>query len=142
MTMQFSHPLSRRLSRYSQDTVSPDIIEISQMASGLLDADRQQSSQPTLIRHSLPVQGLLYRNDAYHSAAMAAAIAGSTQADSYPAPHCHLQVVPQVSTKLDEYDKTHQLHIRRRLQHRISVAMAKGDQALVNLLQRELCQAS
>lgn len=140
--MQRSQSLSPRFSRYSQDTVSADIIEPSQMASGLLAADLHQSSQPTVVCHSLPVPGLRYRSDAYHPAyPLVTAIPStvqSAQSLSNPVPHRELQVIP----KKNEYDKTHQLNIQQRLQHRIAVAIAKGDQSLVKLLQRELWQAS
>jgi len=139
--MQRSQSLSARFSRYSQDTVSADIIEPSQMASGLF-ADRHRSSQPTVVCHSLPVPGLRYRSDAYHTAYPLVTATPSTvqsvQSLSNPVSHCELQVIP----KKNEYDKTHQLHIQQRLQHRIAVAIAKGDQSLVKLLQRELWQAS
>jgi len=142
MTMQFSQSLSPRLSRYSQDTVSADIIETCQetcqIASGLLATDQHRSSQPPMVRHSLPVPGLRYRSDTYRSVTAAQSTVRSTQSISSPVPHRELQVV----AKTTEYDKTHQLHIQKRLQHRIAVAMAKGDQSLVKLLQRELWQAS
>ena len=140
--MQRSQSLSPRFSRYSQDTVSADIIEPSQMASGLLAADLHQSSQPTVVCHSLPVPGLRYRSDAYHSAYPLVTATPSTvesaQSLSNPLPHRDLQAIP----KKHEYHKTQPLHIPPRLQHRIAVAIAKGDQSLVKLLQRELWQAS
>jgi hypothetical protein len=40
-----------------------------------------------------------------------------------------------------EYEQTHQMHIRRRLQQRIEAAKARGDYKLLNLLQNELQQA-
>ncbi|QYO64231.1 DUF4278 domain-containing protein [Leptolyngbya sp. 7M] len=40
-----------------------------------------------------------------------------------------------------EYEQTHQMHIRRRLQQRIEAAKARGDYKLLNLLQNEMQQA-
>jgi hypothetical protein len=132
-TMSFLRLPANRLSCYSQDTalaeLSESLIETSLgYQPGYQPGDRvgHQATQLLAIRHCLPVQGLHYRSDAYRAAIQ------STK----PASHCELPMVAAT-----EYESTHQFHIQQRLQHRLTVATARGDQSLVRLLQREIRQA-
>ena len=139
MTRPFSQLLSPRLGRYSQDIAGQDITpaDLTEMRySG-------QSSRASSIRYSLPAQGLRYRSDAYHLPQTAQPASGAGLSDRLSSElFGTLPGKLRVIAKANDYDTTHRLHIQRRLQHRIAVAMAKGDQPLVNLLQRELRQAS
>lgn len=109
--------LSHCRQRY-QDTASADQIETS-----LTEA------YPTYIRHSQPISGLRYRSESCRALQPAK-----------PASRSGLPVGSAVFSAA-EYEKSHQRHIQQRLQHRLAVASARGDQSLVQLLQREMQRA-
>lgn len=132
MTLQVPQSLSARFRRYRQDIASQDVLP-----TGLIETPHvgDLSPQTPLIRYSLPVQGLRYRSDAYRLPG--SAFGPEVGPEVGPAP-CKSQSPAPVTALTNDYSTTHRLHIQKRLQHRLAVAMAKGDQSLVTLLQREL----
>lgn len=123
--------LGRHSQDASQDIAPADLIE--------LRDPEQQLLRPGLLRHSLPAQGLRYRSEACRLPQTAQPASGAGLSGVAPDP---LQRIAKANDYASDYASLHRLHIQKRLQHRIAVAMAKGDQPLVNLLQRELKQAS
>jgi hypothetical protein len=131
MTLKLAQPLSYR---HSLDTVLTEI-----MSTEISDPNQMTrigSTQSNSIRHSLPTEGLRYRSDAYRSATVAQTVTQTVaQSVQRIAPSCQL---PAAKSRAVDYSTAHRLHIQQRLQHRIAVAIAKGDQRLVNLLHHEL----
>ena len=136
--------LSYRGSHYDLDIPFTEMLD-----SGMKGVYRGQTFPITYPRH-IPVQPaheLKCRGSAYRTTAT-----GSTR----PVVRPPVAVVPSnklaapsvdlggqaCKVQTPELEKMHKLHIQRRLQHRIEVAKAKGDQALLRLLEREMQQAS
>ncbi|MBW4465593.1 MAG: hypothetical protein KME07_09155 [Pegethrix bostrychoides GSE-TBD4-15B] len=131
--MQFSRSFANCFSRYSQDTVPAG--QSAGQSAGWIEADLTEPRQigcdsiqsyPSYVRHSMPMLELRCRSESCRSAVQTTKLASRF-------------VLPIVSAT--EYENAHQRHIQRRLQHRIAVATARGDQSLVQLLQREMQRA-
>jgi hypothetical protein len=136
--------LSYRGSHYDLDLSSADMVD-----SGMKGVYRGQTFPITYPRHipTQPSHELRYRGAAYRTTAT-----GSTEAILRRS----VAAVPTrklaaSSTYLSgqtcrvltpDLEKMHRLNIQQRLQHRIEVARAKGDQALLHMLEREMQQAS
>lgn len=137
--------LSYRGAHYNLDLTSTDMVD-----SGMKGVYRGQAFPITYPRHipTQPSHALTYRGTAYRTTAT-----GNTEAILRPvaavpvvkvAPPAYLTGLSGQTCRLQtpDLEKMHRLNIQQRLQHRIEVAKAKGDQALLRLLEREMQQAS
>jgi hypothetical protein len=136
--------LSYRGSHYDLDLASTDMVD-----SGVKGVYRGRTFPITYPRH-IPVQPsheLMYRGSAYRTTATGKAESVTrTPVAAVPtaklaAPSTYLWG-QACKVQTPTVEKMHKLHIQQRLQHRIEVARAKGDQALLGLLEREMQQAS
>lgn len=130
--------LSYRGKQYTHDAAPVDMVD-----SGLVGVYRGQTVHFSYPRHlpgPQPTHRLMYRGVAYQTGtADVRSVEQPAAVAPVAAPSCLR--VPTRPHRTSEYDKVHQLNIQRRLQHRIEVAKARGDQQLLNLLQHELQQA-
>lgn len=117
---------------------------------GITGNYRGQTVHFTYPRH-IPVQPILdlkYRGTAYRTTASGGVEAGIADAIQVASPN-GLETRPALATipaamsrhaKMDEVNRVHRDNIYRQLQHRIDVARARGDQSLIQLLEREMQQ--
>lgn len=138
--------LSYRGVRYTQESTSMDMVE-----SGMVGTYRGQAFPFKYPRHvpvSQPVQDLVYRGAAYRTTASGGTVSVKSSESSRPvaasaksetAPSCLLEQARRIPSTA--YERTHRSNIQRRLQQRIEAAKARGDQKLLNLLEREMRQA-
>jgi hypothetical protein len=136
--------LSYRGSYYNLDLPSADMVD-----SGARGIYRGQTYSITYPRHipAQPARELKYRGAAYRTTETGAndiilrrPVAAIPAAKLASASTYLWGQTCKVQTP--ELEKMHRLSIQQRLQHRIEVARAKGDQALLHLLESEMQQAS
>jgi Domain of unknown function (DUF4278) len=132
---------------YDYEPVPVDMVE-----SGVSGQYRGQSFQFQYPRHipvPQPVLNLKYRGVAYQTAAdgstttvaPAKPAASSVAPAKVPAEATSRQLHPAFFSRqsmVGEVANTHRQNIQRRLQHRLEVAKAKGDAALINQLEQEM----
>ncbi len=136
--------LSYRGSHYDLDAPFTEMVD-----SGMKGVYRGQAFPITYPRH-IPVQPshqLKYRGSAYRTTATGGTASvvrppiAAVPAAKLSAPSTYLWG-QACKIQTPDLEKMHKLHIQQRLQHRIEVAKAKGDQTLLRLLEHEMQQAS
>lgn len=135
---------------YRGQSYHTDVVPVDMAESDVVGHYRGQTVNFTYPRHvPVPqaVQNLKYRGVAYRTTATGAveAIAPGIETRPAVAMASSIGTVKAAAPKsrqamLAEVARAHRQNIQRSLQHRIEVARARGDEALVSILEREMQQ--
>jgi hypothetical protein len=133
--------LTYRGSEY--DFVPPPVDMVTSSLSGTYRGQSYQLTYPRHIPVPQPSFDLVYRGHAYHTTTNGEV---TPIAPTPSQPKLNPQVAKRVFTpvhqqrrqKLDAAEQTHRQAIMQRLQHRLTVAQAKGDETLIHQLEEEM----
>lgn len=124
-----------RGNRYEQETIPMEMAGSSVI--GSYRGSRYELAYPRHIPVPQPVQDLQYRGVSYHRTENGTVLAGDPvrQARSQQPPASLRKKQQQ-----NQLDQVHRLYLMRRLEHRLEVAQARGDENLVHQLEKEMQQ--
>ena len=124
-----------RGNRYEQETIPMEMAGSAVV--GSYRGNHYEFSYPRHIPVPQPLQDLQYRGVSYRRTETGTLLAGT------PVRQARSQHSPAALRKQDQQmqlDQVHRLYLMRRLEHRLEVAQAKGDENLVHQLEQEMQQ--